>query len=204
MTKSIPIMTQSMRANDIPPLAIYLMKLPRMWFPCDIITGGVIINIFLGIFLIYIIWQIALQIFQSKFLAGMAALLAASNPFLVEYSTQMTREIPYLFFASCTVLFFVRFWQKQKWYDIIWAGISCSLSYLCRHEAFELYFILGMICFFLCIGKIISWQKAAVSIPVFLTSGLISLLLCSWLIGCPIEYYYGAYSKMKVAIGWFI
>ena len=184
-----PILDSSGAINNISPLPIYFFKTMHQLFPAhDIIRAGTIINIFFGLFLIIILWAFALIVFKSKYAAAIAALLAATNPFLIESSIQMTRENSYLFFSAIAILFLIIFLQRQKAHYIIIIALFSSLAYLCRHEAIELISFYAIESAVLLFAKKITWQKTFVYFLIFCIIFTSSLSLCTYLIGCPKDF----------------
>ena len=132
-----------------PPLSMFLLKTPYSLFEYDVIKGGVIINIVLGLGIIITLINVSYEIFPSIFAALCSGLLVATHPSFIQYSCQMTRENSYLFFSCLATLFFIKSLNRaSKPFYVVYAALFSSCAFLCRFEALELFaiFIFLIIC----------------------------------------------------------
>lgn len=179
-TKKIP------NGEGIPPLGLYILKIPTEHFNCDIIHGGTIMNMLLGLCIVSIIIQIAKEIVSSNIIIFLIGVIAATHPSLVDYSCHMTRENTYLVFFSACTLFLIKYIKKKRWIDLAIASFLSASAYLCRHEALEIVFFMMFIILFSQTQK--KLRKIA-HVFLFLITYSISFFVISYSIGASTEYY---------------
>lgn len=127
----------SKRGFAIPLLLLFLLNLVHACgFPYEI--SGLIVNVFLGCAMIPLFYFAALWIFNDRRTALFAALLAAIHPSLIEYSTDILRETPMIFFMLLILFFIAR--AERKGVPSLWipAGFFATAACLTRYEALEL------------------------------------------------------------------
>ena len=170
-----------------PPLGLFLLKIPAEYFYCDIIKGGIIINMILGLAIIYIIGHIVYEICPSKKTALLIMLIGATHPSMVQYSCQMLRENSYLFFCCLTFYFGIRYIKNKHVFLICPMAFFCATSYLCRHEALENIIIICLIIFLYPKDRLI---KRLNKCFLFVVSLGFSFAAVSKILGVPWQYYY--------------
>ena len=128
----------------IPPLGLYLLRMPCHLLFCDIIKGSICINIILSLSTIVVFIVLSSKILKSNALLLLCGIMFASHPRLVQYSCQATRETSYLFF-TCNALFIILYYVKtcRVWYLVL-SGVLACCAIMCRYEGFESF----VICFF--------------------------------------------------------
>ncbi len=179
-TNSIPI------EKPIPPLGLFLMKIPTTYFGYEIIKGGIVINILLGLLIIITLIKISDEITPSPLLALCIGILSATHPTLIRYSCEMLRENSFLLFSSFAVISCIRFLKGTTGYLIL-ASICLAAGYLCRHEGIEFAFFFGALILF---NPKIELKKRGLYSMIYIVLFMFSLVAISLCIGIPKEYYY--------------
>lgn len=127
------------RINEtIPPLAVKLIRESDRWLGLGIIKSGIVMNMVLGIGISLITLVIADLICGNPIITMCVGLISATHPTLVHYSTQMLRENSYLFFATLSIMFMVKYAISKKKANIVLIALTTMASTLCRHEGLEL------------------------------------------------------------------
>lgn len=116
---------------------VYLMSLPSRWFGLDIIKGGIIINMVLGISIIALVIKICYNITRSSLLMVYAGFLSASHSNLIYYSTQLLRETSYLFFV-CAALEILTRKETDSFFKTTLLSLYTTFAILCRLEGIEI------------------------------------------------------------------
>lgn len=135
--------------NPIPPLTLFLLNLPNSLFYCGFICGGIIVNIVLGVMIIFLFSKMAIAIIQSNIIALGIGLLVATHPTLIHYSCQPIRENSFLFFYSLSVISLITYCKTRSYGHILFGGACAAATCLCRHEGFELILIYCLFILFL-------------------------------------------------------
>lgn len=121
-----------------PPLGLYLLKIPGSLCGYDIMKGGIVVNMILGLSIILILIKISSCLYPSALSVLCTGLLAAGHPTLIQYSCQMTRENTYLFFSCLAVLFTIKNSISSCHCFILLVSLFSAAAFLCRFEALEL------------------------------------------------------------------
>lgn len=163
------------------PLSLWILKIPSSLFHCDIIKGGIIINMIIGILLIVLTMMTTNKYFKTKGLALIAGTLVATHPTLVHISCCFLRENTYLLFFSLSLVFLLRYFDSKHLVDLLLAGITGAVSFMCRFEGMEIVLIVYVLVFFLLfIKKLVLFKAlfhvAAFSTVFFLTVRIICIL----------------------------
>jgi 4-amino-4-deoxy-L-arabinose transferase-like glycosyltransferase len=101
------------------------------------VTGGVHLNavrmiqILISLGIIYVIYRLALRLFDEK-VGRVAALIFAVYPSLIVFSHFVLTEILFTFLFLVFVYFFVAFLQHKKYLDIFLTGLFLGLAALTR------------------------------------------------------------------------
>lgn len=170
-----------------PPLSMFLLKTPYSLFEYDVIKGGTIVNIVLGLAIIITLINVSYEIFPSKFVAMCSGLFVATHPTIVQHSCQMTRENSYLFFSCLATLFFIKSLNiTNKLFYVTCAAIFSSCAFLCRFEALELYaiFVLLIIC-----SNLKSISIGIRELFLFISFSIISFTLILYVTATPFSYF---------------
>ena len=130
------------------PLYPWLMKL-LMHCGMSGYAAGVGLNLFLGSLLPLVCYGIIRQITTRHEIALAGALLAAVHPLAIELSTNVQRDIPYLFFTGAAIFCGLRAIKFGKWYWWSLCSLFLVLGIFSRYETLELlplillYFLLA-------------------------------------------------------------
>ena len=159
-----------------------MLKIPSSLFHCDIIKGGIIINMIIGLLLIVLTMMVTNKYFKTKGLALIAGTLVATHPTLVQISCCFLRENTYLLFFSLSLVFILHYWDSKHLIDLLLVGIIGALSFMCRFEGLEIVLIVYVLIIFLLFIKKLVLFKAlfhvvAFSAVFFLTVHIICFLL---------------------------
>lgn len=194
----------SKRGFAIPLLLLFLLKLVHnCGLPYE--TSGLIVNIFFGVALMPLFYFTSLWIFNDRRTALFAALLAAIHPSLIEYSTDILRETPMIFFMLL-VLFFIACAERTE-RPILWipAGFFATAACLTRYEALELIplvFFYLLICFFFG-GKKYARSKALKKALFWLCGMCAGAVFFYFLFDAPASFYSETYFHKIKAIKYF-
>lgn len=181
--------------GTLPPLSLYLLRIPSHFFSYDIMKGGVLVNVLFGIAIIALSILIVHCICNNLVVDFIFGILVSTHPTLVYYSCQMTRENPYLFFMFLTCLMLIIGTQKKRMIYFMLTGLFSAAAYLCRHEALELVLITILTIFFFSEKK--AWRVCLKRLFVFMLIYIISFAVITYSIGIPIQYYYGYYEELE-------
>ena len=134
------------------------------------------VSAFLGVFTILLVYLIGYRVSNSYkigFLSGLV--LLTTQPFL-DISRKCQLDVPFAFFITLSILFFILAIQKNGKYYIL-LGISTGLAILTK--GLPAVSIIGMVFLFFILKKDI---KFFISAKPFIFLFFISLTLCIWLI----------------------
>lgn len=173
--------------DKYPPLGLFFLRIPSIYFDCDAIKGGILVNMVLGLLIIYLCIRISKAITKSSCFSFAAGILAATHPTLVEYSCQMLRENSYLAFCCLTVLTMISYVSCFGIVKLVLSGCFSSLAHLCRHESLELMFAVLVVVLLSGIRK--PYKKQVIYLFIFFVSCLLTYVIVSYAIDIPIDYY---------------
>lgn len=174
-----------------PPLSLYILRIPYRFFLYDLMKGGIMMNMLLGIMIIYMATQIAKEIFQKNICVLMVGLICATNTALISYSCQMLRENSYIFFLSATILCIIRYYKKINLLDVILLGITTVCTAFCRKEGIELIPIIYLIMLFFLLQKRIKIKTGVIHSIMYGVSLSLFFVLLSAALDVPIVYFKG-------------
>ena len=143
-----------------PPLLFFAMK-SLMTFGLSAETAGVVLNLFFGSCIPIITWGIALEITQNQKIAIASALLIAVHPKMVKLSTQILRDMPYLFLIGLVLYFFLAGLRRQRCWCWFGCGTVLAFALMTRIESFELAPLIPLSFCIMVITKKMSWRQAA-------------------------------------------
>lgn len=170
-----------------PPLSIFLLKIPYSLFKYDIIIGGTIINIVLGLGIIITLINVSHEIFPSKIAPLCCGLLVATHPTFVRHSCHMTRENSYLFFSCLATLFFIKSLNRaRKPYYVAFAAIFSSCAFLCRFEAIELFVVFVLLIIY---TNLKSFSIGVKKLFIFISFSIISFGSILYITSVPFSYF---------------
>ena len=134
--------TNILPINDvIPPIAMILLRFPQRHLGLELVSGGILLNCILGLFIVYFICQTTKRITKSNLCVLLVGGLAATNPSLVHYSCQFLRENIYLFFCSLCVKESVENYYRFKYVTLLKIAFFSVLSCFSRHEGYEMFLL---------------------------------------------------------------
>ena len=160
----------------IPFLMLWLMKLV-MTTGVSGETAGIIFNITLGSLLPLIIYAIAGLFFKKKELPLGAALIAAFHPELIELSTEVLRDTPYLFLIGMALWSLLSAIKYQKWWQWFLGGTMLTLAAFTRYESLELLLLVLGYLLVAPLLRWVTWRKIGISWLCFLSSSILTLFL---------------------------
>ena len=105
-------------------------------------AAGVSLNIFLGSMIPLITYKISKEVTQREDVSICAAILAAVNPTIVDFSHELQRDMLYLFFIGFVIWFLLAGIRQKKNSYWFYAGIFCSFAFLSRFETAEFFLII--------------------------------------------------------------
>ena len=141
------------------PLYPWLMKL-LMHCGMSGYTAGVGINLLLGSLLPLVCYGIIRQITVHREIALAGALLASVHPMAIEFSANVQRDIPYLFFAGGAIFCGLHAVKFEKWYWWSFCGLFLIFGIFSRYETLELLPLILLYFLLAPISRAISWRKA--------------------------------------------
>lgn len=174
---------------SFPPLGLFILKIPYHFFSYDIIKGGIVINMVLGLLIILLLIQIAKETLKSISAMFLLGIIGATNTSLIKYSCQFLRENTYLFFLCLTVLCLIRFYKSNRAVEIIYISLCTVCSALCRREGIELVIFFVLLLLFFLFRKKISFRKALSFSLLYFISFAAFLLSISIICDVPLNYY---------------
>ena len=131
--------------ESIFPLFVWIYRIPHYLLP-DSLNAYRGLSLAFGLTTIYVIICITRQIIDNRIAWISSGLLAATEPRLVHYSSQIQRESLYLLFCSLILLFAIKYMIRQNWRNLTLLSCVWGCSPLIRHESVEFipFIILGI------------------------------------------------------------
>lgn len=162
------------------PFSLWILKIPNKLFHYDIINGGIIINVVLGLLMIVILMKISIGVTKNKMAPLIAGLLVASHPTLVRLSCSFLRENTFLFFFLLEMVLFFKYYLSLNYLLLIASSVMGALCFLCRLEGLEGIGIFFIIIVSLCCQKRMKITKGVYHLLLFVLFFVsTSLLICS-------------------------
>ena len=177
--------------NNLPPLPIVIPWKISMLFKTSIINVGVALSIVVSLLLIVIFWYVCKMLFHSVTISTITSLILSLHPVILDFSTQFSRDIYYIFFSTLLLFHLICFIQRHTCYFIVLLGFDSSMAFLCRYEAIEIFVMCTILLSFLSKGLL---NKFA-NIILYCFFCVIFLMLFSIYIDCYPEYFLGCYNK---------
>ena len=129
------------------PLSLWLLKAPHHFFGMEIVKGGIILNLLLGILIVALLMTIARLFFKEDKIILFVGLIAATHPMLVHFSCVFLRENTYLFFSLLTFYCLAKYCMRFDLIDLVGTGLFGSLASLCRIEGLEFIIVISLVLF---------------------------------------------------------
>ncbi len=163
---------------DFFPLSLWIMKIPHRFFRYDIVKGGIIVNLLLGIMIIIITMKIIESVFGSKNgLLLFTGIILATHFALIHYSCKFLRENSYLFCFVLAIYTIIKAMKKNRNELLILSGILCAAATLCRLEGIELAVIVPVLIIYIFESKKIRLIKTATALTLFTASYIMVIIL---------------------------
>ena len=141
------------------PLSLWILKTPYHSFQYDIIRGAIIINVLLGLLIIYFSTIIADRMFKNRYVVANVGLLVATNPMLIRFSCTFLRENTYLLFSVIAFSCFLRYYMRPDLLSVSLCSFFGALAFLCRLEGLEVFAVFVLVVFLLSCKRIIKPGK---------------------------------------------
>ncbi|MCK9352253.1 MAG: glycosyltransferase family 39 protein [Candidatus Paceibacterota bacterium] len=113
------------------------------------------------------LYKISYRLIHSKWLSVFAAILYASNPFILYYSATPMMEILLLCFIFSTAYYTMLWIETDQLLYLLFAGLSIALATLSRFEGLLLIPAVSVIVFFRMIGREYSYPKIEATFILF-------------------------------------
>ena len=125
-------------SRRIPPLFLFLVKECSRYTDYDIMKTGVVLNVLLGLVLVFLSIIIADKLSGSWLVCLIVGAIAATHPTMVEYSCQMLRENSFLVFLFLEFILLMEYAKTQKIHLILICAFCGMCSIFCRLEGVEI------------------------------------------------------------------
>lgn len=172
---------------SFPPLGPFILRIPALYFDTDIMKGGIVVNMILGLCIISVLVLISKEILFSDLIATGLGIIAAVHPSLVHYSCHLLRENTFLLFSSLAVLCALRHMKFHTRRNVVFSAVFTVMATLCRHEGIELLAVFCVL-FFLNPTKPDCATRFK-TVFLFLISGFAALFLISYAVGISSDFY---------------
>jgi len=169
-----------MLKKSFSPLSLCLLSLPSKIFKCEIIKGGIAVNLLLGTLIIAILITIIGLLFKRTDLMLAGGLIAATHPSLVRFSASFLRENTYLFFILLSILYSVKYLKDHSLKNIAIVAVCSSFALLCRLEALEFVIIFLVLLGFDYMKNKTSLQRAALHYALYIALYSLTLVVFCW------------------------
>ena len=167
---------------NVPPLGLFILKIPNALFGYELIKGGILVNTIIGLLIIALLMKLSLLLTNSTLIMIVTGVLASTYPTLVKYSCQMLRDNAFLLFYLMSLYFILSYVLKKKTAYVFVAGASGISACLCRHEGIEILVLSFMLIF-------LKKTKRIKAVCIYLISAMASLLVLSLIMNVKISYY---------------
>ena len=178
------------------PLSLWFLKIPYHYFKYDLIKGGVIVNMCLGVFLIIVAMNSIAKIYPEKRVLFITGLLIATHPFLIKLSCSFLRENTYLLFCFISFSYIFDYYFRKPFLEkAIKAGLFASIAFLCRLEGLELLPIFLSIVLIASLTKHVVISKALLHGVVFLFVFVSTTIIISYYLGVNYSHFLSIVQK---------
>ena len=150
--------------------------------------AGLTVNMIAGISIIPLFYGIARVFFDSRKMGVVAAFLAAFNPVLVDFSTEIMRENFMLSGIGAVLLFTALGFRRNSLY-FIGAGFFTVYSILSRTEALEILPLIFLCFALLAIFRVYPLKKILLQMLYFAVGCLAGCIILYFLFGIPLRFY---------------
>jgi hypothetical protein len=155
----------------LPLLVSYSYKIVGDW-----VMAGQLVSSFCGALTVIPFYLLARRIFDGG-VALCSATFYIVCPGLVQYSAEVLRDIPFIFFYVSALWLAYTGIKNEKGLHLGLSNIFAAFSILIRREGLLLLIIIGLFLLWKVIRGRVSWQKAAILLSSFLLS-----LICIFMV----------------------
>lgn len=152
------------------------------------LAAAIVVNMIAGITIIPLLYGIARVLFDNRKAGVIAAFLAAYNPRLVEYSTEVMRENFMLSGLAVMLLFTVLGFRKNSLY-FLGSGFFTVYSILSRMEALEVLPLMFLCFILMAVLRVYPLKKVLLQMLYFVIGCAIGFIILYWLFGIPMDFY---------------
>ncbi len=135
-------------SSNIPYLSLYLLNPPHKILKCDIIKGGICVNVLVGQLIIILSILSFRELSDNKIGLWVVGLVTATHPALIQYSCELLRENTYLLFCIMSINLLILWYKRKSIIYIFLGGVTAALSFLCRYEGLEICVIYMLVMLF--------------------------------------------------------
>ena len=89
--------------------------------------------------IVYVIYLCAVELYRSRFVGILAAFLVATMPPFVYHAKTANLDVPYLFWFSLSLLYYVRAVLHGRTSDYVRLGITAALATCTKDQAYGFY-----------------------------------------------------------------
>lgn len=171
----------------IPPCMFWWMKI-FIQAGVPSLTVAIMVNMVAGTVIIPLFYGIGKVLFDSRKAGVVAAFLAAYNPRLVEYSTEVMRENFMLSGLAAMLLFTVLGFRKNSLY-FLGSGFFTVYSILSRMEALEVLPLMFLCFVMLALLRVYPLKKILLQMLYFVLGCVAGCIILYFLFGIPLTFY---------------
>lgn len=158
-----------------PPLFFWMTAISFKLFGISEFSAR-FISAFLGIFTILLVYIIGYRVSNSYKIGFLSGFILLTTQQFLDLSRKCQLDVPFAFFTTLSILFFVLAIQKSDKYYIL-SGISTGLAFLTK--GFPAISVIGIIFLFFILNKDF---KFFISAKPYIFLFFLTLTLCIWLI----------------------
>jgi len=177
-----------------PPLFLIVLSTLKV-LGVDLLFGGVALNIVLGAVLVVFVYRLAYFVTARREVALLAMLLAAVNPALIGFSTEIIRENLYLLCMFGGALLILHYVGSGRVIFIALSAVFFAAAFLTRFEALEALFLIPLFLVVAAPKKFFRLGNLRAAALFCLVFGFVTLTCCLLLPGGHGWRFLGAYCK---------
>ncbi len=194
-------MLKSVRVFFIPPCMLWWIKI-FIQAGMAPLTAAIIVNMVTGVIIIPLFYAIAKVLFDSRKAGVVAAFLAAYNPRLVEYSTEVMRENFMLSGLAAMLLFTVLGFRKNNLY-FLGSGFFAVYSILSRMEALEVLPLMFVCVVLLALLRVYPLKKLMFQMLYFMLGCIAGCIILYLIFGIPLDFYtVNLFNRAQTLLQW--
>ena len=178
---------ERMRGFYLPPCMFWWIKI-FIQAGMSPLAAAIMVNMAAGIIIVPLFYTIAKSLFNSRKAGVIAAFLAAYNPRLVEYSTEVMRENFMLSGLALMLVFTVLGFRRNSLY-FLGSGFFTVYSILSRMEALEVLPLMFLCFILMAVLRVYPLKKVLLQMLYFVIGCAIGFIILYWLFGIPMDFY---------------